>query len=87
MDDRPPDRSAAANPRQASHRFPRWIWGVYLLLFGVSVPWYLPTTTSVRVWFGLQHWVVISLLATLGIAVFTALVVYRYWPDEEDQEP
>jgi hypothetical protein len=38
-----------------------------------------------RIWFGLPHWVVISLLATVGVALFTALVVHRWWPDENPE--
>ena len=89
LDDQTPPRSVPepdrASPR-ASQRFPGWIWGVYLLLFGVSVPWYIPANAPLRIWLGLPHWVVISLLATLGVAVFTAFVIGRFWPDEEHPE-
>jgi hypothetical protein len=64
-----------------------WIWAVYILLFAASVPWYLPAGGPLRLWFGLPHWVVISLAACLAVAVFTAYVVTRYWsvaPDDED---
>ena len=40
---------------------------MYLLLFGASVPWYLPEDTPIQIWFGLPQWVVISLLATIGV--------------------
>ena len=62
-----------------------WIWLVYVLLFGASVPWYLPAGPPI-LWFGLPHWVVISLCASLGVAVFTAYVIKRYW-SEADGEP
>ena len=62
--------------------FPAWIWPVYLVLFGASVPWYLPADGPLRIWLGLPHWVVISLAATAGVAVFTAFVVHRLWPEE-----
>ena len=55
------------------------------MLFGASVPWYLPAAAPMRIWFGLPHWVVISLLATVGVAVFTALVVHLWWPDENGE--
>ena len=63
-----------------------WIWLVYILLFGASVPWYLPAGPP-RLWFGLPHWVVISLCASLGVAVFTAYVIARYWsaPDGDGE--
>lgn len=57
----------------------RWVWVVYALLFATSIPWYLPSGATVAIWFGLPYWVVISLSASLGIAVFTAWVVSRYW--------
>ena len=62
--------------------FPAWIWPVYLVLFGASVPWYLPADAPFRIWLGLPHWVVISLAATAAVAVFTAFVVHRLWPEE-----
>lgn len=61
----------------------RWVWLVYVLLFGAAIPWYLPAGRAPQIWFGLPHWVVISLLATIGIAGFTAFVVHRYWSDDD----
>ena len=75
-----PNRNTVRHPRTG--RFPGWIWYVYLLLFAVSVPWYLPTNAPLRIWLGLPHWVVISLLASFGVAVFTAFVVHRLWPEQ-----
>jgi hypothetical protein len=60
-----------------------WIWLVYALLFGASVPWYLPQDNTPPIWLGLPQWVVMSLMATIGIAIFTAFVVHRYWPKAE----
>lgn len=62
----------------------RWIWLVYLALFGVAIPWYLPSDSTPAIWFGLPYWVVVSLLATIGIACFTAFVVHRYWEDDDE---
>ncbi len=36
-----------------------------------------------RLWFGLPHWVVISLAASFAVALFTAFVVLRLWPIQE----
>lgn len=60
----------------------RWISVVYAVLFGASVPWYLPEG-PVPLWFGLPYWVVLSLCATTGVAIFTQVVLRRYWPDED----
>ncbi len=74
-----PRQDPADGPRR---NFPAWIWAVYLVLFGASVPWYLPAGGPLRIWFGLPHWVVLSLAATAGVAVFTAFVVHLLWPEE-----
>ena len=60
-----------------------WIWLVYLALFALSIPWYLPEADQPALWLGLPYWVVLSLLACLGIAVFTAWVIWRFWPEDE----
>ncbi len=62
-----------------------WIWGVYLALFAISVPWYLPPTSNPPLWFGVPYWVVMSLIGTIGIACFTVFVITRYWPDDEER--
>jgi hypothetical protein len=58
---------------------------VYLALFAVSVPWYLPNG-PLRLWLGLPHWVVISIAAMIAVAAFTVIVVSRYWPDNDDPD-
>ena len=80
---------AASRHRLLEPRSRPWIWAVYVLLFAASVPWYLPPGSPARLWLGLPHWVIISLLAYLAVAVFTAYVVTRYWsvpPADEDAD-
>ncbi len=80
-----PDAAPARAPLElppAPRRW--WIGAVYVLLFAVSVPWYLPASDPVPVWLGLPHWVVIAIVGSAAIAVFTALVVTRFWPTEEE---
>ncbi len=72
--------------RAASLRRP-WIWSVYLVLFALSVPWYLPSTTAPALWFGFPYWVLISLAAIGAIACYTAWIIHRYWPTGEDESP
>jgi len=61
-----------------------WIWLVYAGLYGLSIPWYLPSGGHPAIWLGLPHWVVLSLLATAATAGFTAFVVWRRWPEADD---
>ena len=82
-----PDAGFRRQPLEPRSR--PWIWAVYVFLFAASVPWYLPAGSPARLWFGLPHWVVISLCAYLAVAVFTAYVVARYWSvpaDDDDPE-
>ena len=84
-DPRDPVRSdswSAAAEAPALHRI-RWIWAVYAALFSLSVPWYVPADDAPRIWLGLPHWVVLSLLAILAVALFTVFVIRRYWPATE----
>ena len=64
-----------------------WIWLVYVALFALSIPWYLPADEAPALWLGLPYWVVLSLLAVFGVACFTAWVIWRYWPDEDEDAP
>jgi hypothetical protein len=62
---------------------------VYLVLFALSVPWYLPATgtSPVPLWLGLPYWVVVSITGNVAVALFTALVTVRYWPDDAPGPP
>lgn len=77
-----PDDLFAADGPPALHRI-RWVWAVYSVLFAVSIPWYVPADAPPRIWLGMPHWVAISLGAVLAIALFTAVVVPRYWNDRQ----
>ena len=76
----PAAHAMPSTPDPVEPRSRPWVWAVYLLLFAASVPWYLPAGGPVRLWFGLPHWVVLSLAAYLAVAVFTVYVVARHWP-------
>jgi hypothetical protein len=78
-----PSANATSTRQPTDGQFPRWIWGVYVVLFGASVPWYIRGDAPLRLWFGLPHWVVISLAASFAVALFTAFVVLRLWPIQE----
>ncbi len=75
---------ALVGPPIALHRR-LWIWLVYLLLFALSVPWYLPANEAPALWLGLPYWVVLSVLAVFAIACFTAWVIQRHWPLDDDE--
>lgn len=76
--------SAKDDPRPLYKR--SWIWVVYLVLFALSIPWYLPADDTPALWFGLPYWVVISVAACFAIACFTAFVVQRFWPDDPSED-
>ena len=76
-------------PERAEARSRPWVWAVYVLLFALSVPWYLTKGGPVRLWLGLPHWVVLSLSAYLAAAIFTVYVVAHHWsapPDARDHD-
>ena len=75
-----PETAARRGLRGGGARRRVWIRAVYVLLFALSVPWYLPAGGPLRLWFGLPHWVVLSLGACLAVAVFTVYVAARHWP-------
>ena len=65
---------------------PRWWIGlVYVVLYALSVPWYLPAIDPVPIWLGLPFWVVLAVAANLAVALFTSLVVVRTWPRAPDR--
>lgn len=65
-----------------THRiFPTWTWMVYLALFALSIPWYLPESIAMRTALGLPVWLVGCIGAVLGMACFTVWVISRYWQD------
>lgn len=77
--------AAMVSPRDEPARHP-WIWLVYGSLYALSIPWYLAPGEIPEKWLGLPRWVVVSMLATLGVALFTAFVIQRYWTDDEKGE-
>ena len=80
-----PRSAPPRDPLQLPDVPPRlWIGGVYVVLFLLSVPWYLPESDPVPIWLGLPYWVVISIASSVGVALFTALIVTRCWPVDPD---
>jgi hypothetical protein len=73
-----------ASPREEPLKHP-WVWLVYVLLYGLSIPWYLAPGSAPSLWLGVPHWIVVSVLATLGVALFTVFVIARYWTDSDDE--
>lgn len=59
-----------------------WIWGVYLLLYVVAIPWYWPDGYRGPLVAGFPLWVVVTLGSALLLAGWTAWVIFHYW--EED---
>lgn len=72
---RPEDRPAAREPMGTW-----WIWAVYVALFSLSIPWYAPDSNVL--WLGFPYWVVLSLGATFGAAIFTLFVIRNFWESD-----
>ena len=64
---------------------PRRAWLIYLLLFGLAVPWYwqfIPGSSSTLI-MGMPLWVIAAIVGSAAISAFTAALLSRAWPDEE----
>lgn len=61
-------------------------WLLCISLFAGSVPWYFAAGREPELWLGLPDWVVLSLAACVGVAVTTAWMIHRFWPQDADDE-
>lgn len=55
----------------------------YLALFVVAIPWYWPEGHE-KVWMGFPLWVVVTLVASLAISIYTSWLFLKCWPDSEE---
>lgn len=63
---------------------PYLICSGYLLLFLVAIPWYWPSENE-TVWLGLPLWVVVTLLASLLISIYTSWLFLKCWPETGEE--
>ena len=59
------------------------VWGGYAVLLLVAVPWYWPADDKTR-WAGVPAWVVVALLGSVAVSLYTAWLLRRPWPSEEE---
>ncbi len=59
------------------------VWGVYAVLLVAAVPWYWPADDETR-WGGVPAWVVVALLGSVAVSLYTAWLLRRPWPSEEE---
>ena len=59
------------------------VWGVYAVLLVAAVPWYWPADDKPR-WAGVPAWVVVSLAGSVVVSLYTAWLLRRPWPSEEE---
>ena len=64
------------------------IWIVLLILYVLSVPWYLPKGTYLPIVFGIPYWGWIVLGVSLAISITLTYVIKHYWQlsDEENED-
>ena len=60
-------------------------WFVYAVLGIVAVPWYWGGGGMVVV-FGFPLWVVVSLSASFLASIYTAYIIQKNWPSEEEED-
>ena len=59
------------------------VWGVYVVLLLGAVPWYWPADDETR-WGGLPAWVVVAIAGAVAVSAYTAWLLRRPWPSEEE---
>ena len=59
------------------------VWGGYVLLLVAAIPWYWPADDKTR-WAGVPAWVVVALAGSVAISLYTAWLLRRPWPSEEE---
>jgi hypothetical protein len=66
---------------QTDKVFPTWVWLIYLFLFALSIPWYLPEHHEMQLHFGLPAWLISCVAAVLLMALFSVWMITKYWKD------
>ncbi|MBV6499040.1 MAG: hypothetical protein CJBNEKGG_01489 [Prosthecobacter sp.] len=61
------------------------VWAVYAVLFAVSIPWYWPQEVGPLL-LGMPLWAAVSVLGSALISAYTAWLLVKHWPDEEDDQ-
>ena len=62
-----------------------WIWLVYAVLVAAGIPWYWPKEDT-RLLLGLPAWTAVAIVVSVLISAFTAWLLRRPWPDEDEQD-
>lgn len=57
---------------------------VYMVLVVAGIPWYWGES-GMTLFLGFPLWVVVSLSASLVASLFTAYIIWKIWPDDEDE--
>jgi hypothetical protein len=64
----------------------RRAWLVYLLLYGLAIPWYWPEGYRGPLVAGFPLWAAVSLGSVVVLACWTAFVICRYWQEAGQEE-
>ncbi|MDW7668381.1 MAG: hypothetical protein SCJ93_06115 [Bacillota bacterium] len=61
----------------------KWIWPVIAIISLLTIPWLFPQGSYYPIIAGFPLWMVVSILATIALAIFLNFVVDKFWDMEQ----
>jgi uncharacterized membrane protein len=61
----------------------KWIWPVIAIISLLTIPWLFPTGSYYPIVGGFPLWMIVSILATIVLAIFLNYVVDKFWDMEQ----
>jgi hypothetical protein len=62
------------------------IWVIFLIIFFLGVPWYLPVGSYEPIILGFPYWALIVLVMSLIMSAFLTYVLNKEWQMEDEEE-
>ncbi len=77
--------SIMTNPEQ-NVTWPQWVWWIYLVLFALSIPWYLPNKMAMTSCLGLPLWLICCIAIIFLTAIYTVVVIHLFWTESDHSD-